>query len=282
MRTLITVENLRGAVLATDAPMTVFPLGANATVALAIANPGAFSIDFWKQVLDRFNTTLTDNPPSSTLRSYLDAFSQYVTDDKDLKEANYEGTFEIVFAGYGSEDIFPSYLYCSFSFDKGSLKGETLQSGSVDFDKQSWIRAYGNCEEIDSFLSGIADSLESTFVQKYTECAVLLKERLLKAIQAAGGKRKAQALVKQLDIDVLTENYRNRLKDYKLDHYVQSLNIGVAGFNMDELIKMCEDLVNLAGIQRHFRERQEAIDKTKELAILTRAEGFVWIKKMED
>ena len=86
-------------------------------------------------------------------------------------------------------------------------------------------------------------------------------------------------VAKQIHVADYVNSFKESLGDMVKDHFLAPFDIAVESFNMDDLIGTAERLVDLAGTLKHFRDGEEGYALTKDIAIVTRAEGLVWIKR---
>jgi len=279
MKTLITVENMRGAVIASDSCNSIFSLGEQYPIVIGLTNNNSYGCDLWRPLFDGFKDYLS-NCQISSFPDYPEAFSDYVNAyesaviiKEDIKE-------ELSFLGFSDDDIFPSFCRCEINLPKDKpFSCDIKEMGRIDLDNKVMLRTSGDCEDVDSILSGIATPLKTQFVDEFSKYAEIVKTKMLDAVKEAGGKAKEQKVIEDVENEFIHFNFLNKLNMYESKEFIDKLHIGVDGFNMEDMIKMCENIIDLAGMQRHFREKQKIMESTKQIAIVTKAEGFVWIKK---
>ena len=53
----------------------------------------------------------------------------------------------------------------------------------------------------------------------------------------------------------------------------------VESFNVEELANMAESLVSITNLQRHITSSEETVGGPVDVAVITRCEGFIWVKR---
>jgi hypothetical protein len=73
--------------------------------------------------------------------------------------------------------------------------------------------------------------------------------------------------------------YRDKILEYIEEANVSSLVESVASFNIDDLSNMAESLISITNLQRHITSAEESVGGPVDVAVITRSEGFTWIKR---
>lgn len=187
----------------------------------------------------------------------------------------------VVVAGYGSDDLFPTLV----SFELEGVVGGRLkffQTNDVDIDREgvkARVLPFAQREMVERFLYGLDTPLRDQISE--------FCHRTIPTI--------AEELIDSLDLsDEDTESLRRRAKEAEgafLD------GLAVEGFQAihrsseaeiedmvefmpkPEMARMAEALVNLTSIKRRVSRGFETVAGPIDVAIISKAEGFVWISR---
>jgi hypothetical protein len=182
------------------------------------------------------------------------------------KNDNFSGYSGVVIAGYGEKEIFPSLFSCQISGVTGDCLVVTKEDrNSVSYDNKAIIIPYAQSEMVSSFMEGIDPTFEKT-IQK--EVSLLFDG--IKGIIQDEHKGKA---------DELRGALQTALRDFKRKVYVDPI-IGIVGsLQKSDLAEMAEALVNLTSFKRHVSAEAETVGGPTDVAIITKGDGFIWIKR---
>lgn len=212
----------------------------------------------------------------------------------DLRNAWEEGFYEyirsklylsgtgIVFAGYGSKDIYPSILtiYISGAFDRRMRYYFSYDddSDSIDNDNTATIIPYAQVDVMLTLMKGIHPGLRRLVESKHQESLDKAKEKILKAIKEAGCTKKIIAKVEETDLSDLQGSYEETLDQFIQDEFVDGIVDAVNSFNIEDMVNMAESLVSVTNLQRHISSSEESVGGPIDVAVITCSEGFMWVK----
>jgi hypothetical protein len=176
---------------------------------------------------------------------------------------NYTG---IVIAGYGEREIFPAI----HDFCVGGKLGKSLIYFNEDIDKidsknSASICPYSQTEMVHQFVRGIDPDFAGMITDKFD--AVL---HSLSGLLQDQDKQKGDALSSLLT-DYIGATIDVAYKDPILDT--------VACMQKSELTAMAEAMVNLTALKRHVSTDSETVGGPIDVALITKGDGFIWIKK---
>lgn len=277
MPLLFNVANNAGAVFASDTPGCIFPLYDGIPVCIGIGSKEDELIPQWAGIMQKFHETRNVTPE--------DDFSVYVTvfmiflKSSGVNVGNGEG-LNLTFCGYGDNDIFLKYRSISIVPDGN---GSFIENDyyEVDLDQMRNDTAFGVTgeeDEIVNIIRGVSLDFEQQFVDLYAKYARKYKRRLVEAAKKTGNEDIIQ-VAKSQDPDMNAEYFHDALRRSIADDNERKFIAAVRSFNMEDLIAMSENLVNVSGTQNFYRGNHSEQHFTREIAIVTRAEGFVWIKR---
>lgn len=177
----------------------------------------------------------------------------------------------LVFGGFGSKDLFPTLVYIEADgvyFEK--LK--VLSRETVDVDRQgarAELVPFAQKEMADRFIYGLDDDFQDA-ISQFVEGAVgdILKTRP-RTFKASERKQIQEAVLENFNL--MVDSLREREREGILD----ILNF----MSKKESAEMAHVLVELTSKKRRFSRDQETVGGPIDVAVVTRNEGFIWIRR---
>jgi hypothetical protein len=172
----------------------------------------------------------------------------------------------IVIAGYGEREIFPTVhdFYVSGKLGKSLIYfNENIYN--IDSNHPASIRPYAQTEMVHQFAKGIDPEFSGMIIEKYN--TVL---HSLSGLLQDSDKQKIDAL-SGLFVDYINATIDAAYKDPVLDI--------VTCMQKSELVAMAEAMVNLTALKRHVSTDSETVGGPIDVALITRGDGFIWIKR---
>ena len=212
---------------------------------------------------------------------FTNMFSDFVIDDALKEEAikiigllfskmqisrwgNYDSG--IVFAGYGSRELFPSVIHFSIA---GKFNDKIYHTKPVKTDllqeSKFWIGTYAQTDVMQTFISGMDPYFEKIIFGQI--------ERLCRGINKLAGKQYRE------EIEELKDNFKDKIRNHGDDNYLFPLKKMLASLPVNNLAEIAEALVTLTSLRRHMSTDQETVGGPTDVALITKAEGFVWVKR---
>jgi hypothetical protein len=171
----------------------------------------------------------------------------------------------VVIAGMGEAEPFPAVLV----FQIGTVAADKLRyrkadEGRVRFDDDAYVMPFAQTQTVDMIFRGIHPLLKAEFIDN--------AEHWLPDI----GKMKKGSESER--INKFKENVDNVLKEISKRHY-RPLIEAVAALSRQDLAKMAHSLVSLtAFLMRMDVDQRETVAEPIDVAILSKGDGFIWIK----
>jgi hypothetical protein len=176
---------------------------------------------------------------------------------------NYTG---IVIAGYGEREIFPTAHDFLIS---GKLGNSLIYFGEnitkIGSEHSAAINPYSQTEMVHQFAKGIAPDFAELITEKFDIILHSMSDLLKDS-----DKPKIEALSELLN-DYIIATVDSVYKDPIMDT--------VACMQKSELIAMAEAMVNLTALKRHVSTDSETVGGPIDVALITKGDGFIWIKK---
>jgi len=201
----------------------------------------------------------SDKQKESILKIIISDFS------KAYELENYSG---IVIAGYGDKEIFPSIYQCEICGKIGkSFVLFNERNKSISSTKDAFIAPFAQREMVYTFMQGIDPDLKNIIDKQLEKIMISISDII-------GNSHKDKLMyVKKEFMRYLYElqgiTYTNPIMDI-----VQSLQ-------KTDLAEMAETLVNLTAFKRHVSKDAETVGGPTDVAVITKGDGFVWIKRKQ-
>lgn len=169
----------------------------------------------------------------------------------------------VVFAGMGESELFPVCLeYHVGTIAAGRLRYTKVSDVHVTHDMSACVAPFGEVDTVNMFYRGISRGLH----EKLIETAAAHVSRV-----AGGGNH--QAVVAEL-IECVEEEINRR--------YRQPLMTAVDALPRHDLATMAEALVSLTALRARMSAREkETVAGPIDVAVLSKGEGFVWVKRKD-
>ncbi|MCL1993006.1 MAG: hypothetical protein FWG66_08670 [Spirochaetes bacterium] len=182
----------------------------------------------------------------------------------DAQKLESNGLFRhsgVVMVGFGEREIFPAICSTKIFGRLGlDLVHEAVDSDSITDEGQSLIAPFAQTDVINTFLRGIdfelQDRIENLFID------------ILQKIGLEDEPMKEQI-----------EFFIDSINQMKKKHYTGPILDIVGSLPAVNLAEMAEALINITSLRRHVSTDSETVGGPTDVALITKVDGFVWIKK---
>lgn len=192
------------------------------------------------------------------------------------------GRTGLVVAGFGTDEIFPTLV--SFEMEGvigGGLKFNETERCDIDRSgPRAFIKPFAQKEMVERFLYGLDGGTQSEIEQFAKETVGTIATRVLDRIETSDtaaleelreGAREAE--------EAFIKNLRDQAFTLIVDRSRRSVEDMIEFMPKPELAKMAEALVELTSIKRKVSVGLETVGGPVDVAVISRSEGFVWIKR---
>lgn len=188
----------------------------------------------------------------------------------------------IVFAGYGDSEYFPEIIkYETYNIVLNKIRKTLSEEDITNDDSSAGIVAFAQKTEVESFMQGICNSVDDCYrdeISKYRKNIGRLISQTLKLI--TNNEQKSE---RAQEIIVLERQYFNELnkkiETHVLENHIEKVVNMIEHLPKNELAYMAESLVNLTAFKRKVSNGQDSVGGPIDVAIISKGEGFVWIKR---
>lgn len=211
-------------------------------------------------------------PTSDQLNRIIACFVRTMTDKRRFLALN----SGVVIAGFGGKDIFPSLQHFSYEGRiEGILRNNLELSHKINaVTSQAALIPFAQADEARTFIEGISPSIKTQIVQSSES---FVDDVLGAALPAAGTKREIES---RTDLS-------NDLKKKVHDHVMKLIYTSgispvmqtVKVLPREELARLARALVSLSSFKKHVTHDKETVGGPIDVALISRAEGFTWVRK---
>ena len=188
----------------------------------------------------------------------------------------------LVFVGYGEKDIYPTIypIEINIAFDhrlRYFVNEERVETISATND--ALICPYAQTDVMTLFMKGISPDLYDKMEEEQMELLEKQKQDTIAILQQAKVSQNIIDEINQTDLENYRKPYRDKILEYIEEENVKRLIQSVSSFNIDDLASMAESLISITNLQRHITSAEESVGGPVDVAVITRSEGFTWIKR---
>ncbi len=188
----------------------------------------------------------------------------------------------VVVAGFGDKDNFPSLLeYRIEGRLNRKLKYSEHKNVRITFKNGAEIVPFGQHEMVDIFLSGMDSALEEALLQQIASALQEYPETMIDSIEELSDEKKSNyKMAFHANTDEVIKNLNEELNRYRTSNLAPIINVVVA-LPKSELAALAESLVNITSLKRRVSMGAETVGGPVDVAVISKHDGFVWIKKKQ-
>lgn len=186
-----------------------------------------------------------------------------------------------VITGFGDDDRCPSLSY--FETD-GKINGKLkyLDKPYVDIGRsttQAEVLGFAQSDMIKSFVNGIDPHIESFFFDQYKGIGQSSARTILDVLK---GHIEIPSGVEQIVTDVLEqhmEDMKEAASEFTKQYSERPILEMIRHMPKQEMAALAASLIEITSLKRKVTRVQETVGGAVDVAIISKAEGFVWIKR---
>lgn len=209
--------------------------------------------------------------------------TEFITLCYELVRRDFSSTFHtgVVFAGYGKREIFP--VMKEIIID-GRLAGRARawDGSSVDLNEKgatpAFIKAFAQADMAYLFMEGLhQDYLE------YLEVVMseFLNQRSESIVNdyVAQNDRLVELSKQKIENKKLIETFFEEFQNLRKKKTISPMMEVVSSLPKEEMAAMAEALVEITSLKRKMDSNIESVGGPVDVAVISKADGFVWIKR---
>jgi hypothetical protein len=211
-----------------------------------------------------------------TYPSDLVAFSELGILEVFKAPGEFLGTTGLVFAGFGDHDVFPAMVaYNSHGIAAGRHASVLSSQMAISYDLPAWLSAFAQTSMSDTFNLGLSEDIYTSMMHALTHG--------LKDFASAIAQPSAIDIAQIPNLDGLIKKTRTTITDSILDkareQHAYPLRRILAALAVDEMADLAETLISLQSLKEKLTKPSETVGGPIDVAVITRNEGLVWIKR---
>ena len=235
-------------------------------------------LDYIQESIDTFlhEKISTLQFPSECKEQFINALYLLVTSEKH----RYINSSELIFWGYGENELFPSYVsyIVSLAFD-GRIKYTKKSEYIVSNQAHACVEPFAQTDVANTVVRGIDDDLRGVFYDIHKQSFELFKNNIIAELQSAEAPERLISALNKIDSKQYTDTYASYMDQYIREKYIDQLVQTVSYLSKEDLADMAESLVRMTSLKRHITSEEESVGGAVDVAVITKGDGFIWIKR---
>lgn len=277
MNSFLAIYNQSGIACASDTDNTIYRLSKEEPVAIAICS---YSPIPWECIITQY---LRKGEPEhhKTLEEYARDFETFFQQFHADKAWNKLGINELnlIFLGYGQDEIYPSVCDIQIEVDEETEKMKLGEIGikqiNLSRDENAGYNWNGNFERLASILFGATEQVKDFATEKQFDLFHAYKQRVIEKFKGTQYEEYVNECLSNYPEEIAVPKPVTKATTKAFERAYE----GISTFSIEELVSTAETLVNANVRLLHLKEGGKGLlGHTREIAVLTRAEGFTWIK----
>lgn len=186
------------------------------------------------------------------------------------------GTTGLVFAGFGDHDVFPAMIeYSSSGMVAGKHVAREVSRMAINHEVPAWLSAFAQTSMSDTFSLGLSEDVYTAVMETLEAGLAPFAEEI---VTAGGGDIKKIGDLKKRTNAAALKIGKSVLDRARKDH-AYPLRRVLGALPVDEMAELAETLINLQSLKEKVTKPSETVGGPIDVAIITRSEGLVWIKR---
>ena len=194
-------------------------------------------------------------------------------------ENTYSSYTGLIFWGFGENEYFPSYFEynLSLAFD-GRLKYFQVKGAEIE-KAGAAIASFAQTDMAVTLMRGIAPDLSDECYKYYGESVKEFKDELLLQLTAANAPQALIDVVNAVNVDAKAKKFRDGIEDFIRLNHTDKLVEAIGYLSKEDLAEIAENMVSMTYLNRRFTSQEESVGGPVDVAVITKGDGFVWIKR---
>lgn len=190
-------------------------------------------------------------------------------------------TTGLIVAGFGSDELFPTLM--SYRLE-GMLAGRLkfVRTNAVDIDRdgeRARVLPFAQREMVERFLYGLDAGIERQITNFCKNSVPKIRQQIVDSLEMSDEDRAALLLkaeeAERAFLDGLADDSFAAIRQQSKAEIEDMVEF----MPKPEMAKMAEALVNLTSIKRRVSRGMETVGGPIDVAVISKAEGFVWVKR---
>lgn len=216
-----------------------------------------------------------------TLPSDLTKFAGLCVEEVLKEPTSWFDDTGLVFAGYGTSEIFPSIVEYRLS---GIVENAHVfverQNASISHSVPAWLSGFAQTSMIDTFQFGISSRAYDDIANEVMTGLQELEDRVRKEL---GSSKTVQNAIRKADLSQLFKGTFEQIGRQIMDTYfaknAQPMREVLSVLPIEEMATLAETLIILQSLKERVTEPSESVGGPVDVAVITKSEGLVWLRR---
>ena len=269
------MANMSGIVCGSDTDMTIFQLSKKTPVVLAVSATSSIP---WPQIIEDYRKK-GEQQYHQDFEGYIDAFEKYLSTvevDFDLKTLDIDDC-NLIFMGYGESDIYPTIydIYVGVDETSRGFYFEEVDACEISHDTNTSSGYIGNFDLVSTLFQGATPQMFGFVEDRAKE---FIDEYISRVYDKFAGTIYENRVKKYFE--KYNKEYLSLFITQEANAFVYNrLNMGMDTFSIEDMVGAVETIIDANVRLNHiYSGGKVPMGHTRELAVITRAEGLKWIK----
>ena len=188
------------------------------------------------------------------------------------------GTTGLVFAGYGSSEVFPSVFNCTVgNVIDGLLAKSVKKSSRIDKNNYSGICPFAQTDVMRTILDGVSPKMQNVYLSSLEQTFTKMKNALASIISSSNDSLAKQ--IKELDITPFRKEFLQLSRTIQLKEYTTPFINSVGTLEKEDLADFAESLITLTSLKRKVSYDQETVGGPVDVMVISKGDGIIWMKR---
>ena len=214
--------------------------------------------------------------PRNLKQVFIDALFKIIIADTPV----YISQTGLVFWGYGEEELFPSYYQYEVTLTMGGLiKYVKINEYEVSNAQNACVVPFAQTDVANTVVRGIDQKLLDAININIRSAFSNFRDSVVNVLRTAGAPDEIITALKNLNTNEHADLFINDTNNFISQNYTNKLLDTVAFLSKEDLADMAESLVRMTCLKRHITTDEESVGGPVDVAVITKGDGFVWIKR---
>lgn len=182
----------------------------------------------------------------------------------------------LAFFGYGEDEIYPSLhqVLVYDCYDDTIIKSASTVY-AISNDISSKIIPLAQTEVMETYMMDINPELQRSIVD--------LTEQTMKSLLSSLATKDASlaATISTVDLKPFIKAYEDNIDKFKHQASILPLFNTVSTMEKEDLAELAENLIYLTSLKKRITPTQESVGGPIDVAIISKGDGFVWMKRKQ-
>ena len=237
--------------------------------------------DYSKNIMNKFFASALEVPIIDADKDlFFRSFYQFIK--CPIVNSGYTG---LVFAGYGTKELFPSMVPIRImgAFD-GLLrfvvdKDLACQIKNDDTGPSVYICPFAQIDVTQTIIRGINPNLQEIINQVIANTTSQLMDVIRTEVAKIQGNDTVKNTLNALNPEAIVDAVQKQISVEMRQTYTDPLLSTLDMLDKEDLANVAESLISLTSLVRRMQPGEETVGGPVDVAVISKGDGFIWIKR---